>query len=202
VNSQGRIVNQAPTPITPIVLTYYNLGNAKVWGVDAGLTAILTRHIEGRTTLSTVKIDELTVPAGASPEATSLNAPTTKWSIGATARDLGPFTVGLTFRNVNAYYFRSGTNTGVIPTFGTLDANVTLKIPSLENSIISLTASNLFSCTHENLKYSTPITTPPSQPNSVLASSDKGCGFDRKHIEMINMPSIGPMMFLGVRYSR
>jgi outer membrane receptor for ferrienterochelin and colicins len=202
VNSQGRIVNQAPTPITPIVLTYYNLGNAKVWGVDAGLTAILTKHIEARTTLSTVKIDSLTVPPGASAEATSLNAPTTKWSIGATARDLGPFTVGLTFRNVNAYYFRSGTNTGVIPTFGALDANVTLKIPSLENSIISLTASNVFSCTHENLTYSTPITTPPSQPNSLLAGSDKGCGFDRKHIEMINMPAIGPMMFLGVRYSR
>ena len=203
MNAQGRIVNQAPTPITPIVLTYYNLGNAKVCGRGCRPDSDPHEtHSSARTTLSTVKIDELTVPAGASPEATSLNAPTTKWTVGATARDLGPVTVGLTFRNVNAYYFRSGTNTGVIPTFGTLDANVTLKIPTLENSIISLTASNLFSCTHENLKYSTPITTPPSQPNSVLASSDKGCGFDRKHIEMINMPAIGPMMFLGVRYSR
>ena len=45
---QGRIVNQAPTPITPIVLMYYNLGNAKVSGVDAGLTAILTQHLEAR----------------------------------------------------------------------------------------------------------------------------------------------------------
>jgi iron complex outermembrane receptor protein len=204
VNGQGRIVNQAPTPITPIVLTYYNLGNAKVSGVDAGLTAILTQHLEARSTLSTVKINELTIPPGGSPEAASLNAPTTKWTIGATARDLGPVTAGLTFRNVNAYYFRSGTNTGVIPTFGGLDANVTFKLRSLQNSLVSLSVSNLFSCTGENPRWSTPPATPPTpaQPNSILASEDRGCGFNRKHIEMINMPEIGPMLFLGVRYAR
>jgi len=204
VNGQGRIVNQAPTPITPIVLTYYNLGNAKVSGVDAGLTAILTQHLEARSTLSTVKINDLTIPPGGSPEAASLNAPTTKWTIGATARDLGPVTAGLTFRNVNAYYFRSGTNTGVIPTFGGLDANVTFKLRSLQNSLVSLSVSNLFSCTGENPRWSTPPATPPTpaQPNSILASEDRGCGFNRKHIEMINMPEIGPMLFLGVRYAR
>ena len=204
VNGQGRIVNQAPTPITPIVLTYYNLGNAKVSGVDAGLTAILTQHVEARSTLSTVKINDLTIPPGGSPEAASLNAPTTKWTIGATARDLGPVTAGLTFRNVNSYYFRSGTNTGVIPTFGGLDANVTFKLRSLQNSLVSLSVSNLFSCTGENPRWSTPPATPPTpaQPNSILASEDRGCGFNRKHIEMINMPEIGPMLFLGVRYAR
>ena len=202
VNAQGRIVNQAATPLTPIVLTYYNLGNAKVSGVDAGLTAMLTRHLEARSTLSTVKIDKLTVPTGASPEATSLNAPTTKWTAGATARDLGPVTTSLTFRNVNAYYFRSGTNTGVVPTFGALDANVTVKLPSIQNAMVSLNVSNLFSCTSENVVYATPVTTPPSQPFSVIKSRDRGCGFDRKHIEMINMPAVGPMMFLGVRYNR
>jgi iron complex outermembrane receptor protein len=202
VDAQGRIVNQAAAPLTPIVLTYYNLGNAKVSGVDAGLTALLTRHIEGRATLSTVKIDKLTVPAGSSPEATSLNAPTTKWTLGATARDLGPITAGFTFRNVNAYYFRSGTNTGVIPTFGALDLSVSYKLPALQSSIVSLSVSNLFSCTSENVRYTTPATTPPSQPFSAIASADEGCGFNRKHIEMINMPAIGPMMFLGIRFNR
>jgi iron complex outermembrane receptor protein len=204
VNAQGRIVNQAASPIPPIVLTYYNLGNAKVSGVDAGLTAILTRRLEARTTLSTVKIDELTVPTGSSPEATSLNAPSTKWTLGATMRDLGPVTAGLTFRNVNAYYFRSGTNTGVIPTFGTMDASVTVKLPQLQNSIVSLSVSNLFSCTGEKPRYATPTVTAPAiaQPNSILVSEDRGCGFNRKHLEMVNMPSIGPMMFLGIRYNR
>jgi iron complex outermembrane receptor protein len=204
VNAQGRIVNQAATPLTPIVLTYYNLGNAKVSGVDAGLTALLTRHLEARSTLSTVKIDKLTIPAGGSLEAASLNAPSTKWTLGATARDLGPVTTGITFRNVNAYYFRSGTNTGVIPTFAGLDANITVKVPSMQNSIVSLSVSNLFSCTGENPRWSTPAVTPPTpaQPNSMLASEERGCGFNRKHIEMVNMPAIGPMMFLGVRFNR
>ena len=202
VNSNGQIVNQAPSPTTPIVLTYYNLGNAKVSGVDAGLTALLTGYLEARATLSTIKIDELTVPPGASPEATSLNAPSTKWTVGLTARDLGPVTAGLTFRNVNSYYFRSGTNQGVIPTFGTLDASLSVKLPKLESSFVNLTVSNLFSCTSENIVYSTPTTTPPSQPNSAISSSDKGCGLDRRHIEMVNMPAIGTMMFLGVRYNR
>ena len=202
VNSSGQIVNEAATPIRPIVLTYYNLGNAKVSGVDAGLTALLTEHLEARATLSTVKIDELTVPTGSSAEATSLNAPSTKWTVGATMRDLGPVTAGLTFRNVNSYYFRSGTNTGVIPTFGTLDASISLKLPKLQSSFVNLTVSNLFSCTSEDIVYSTPTTTPPSQPNSAISSSDKACGFDRRHIEMVNMPEIGTMMFLGVRYNR
>ena len=98
------------------------------------------------------------------------------------ARDLGPVTAGLTFRNVNAYYFRSGTNTGVIPTFGGLDANVTFKLRSLQNSLVSLSVSNLFSCTGENPRWSTPPATPPTpaQPNSILVSEDRGCGFNRK----------------------
>jgi outer membrane receptor for ferrienterochelin and colicins len=204
VNGQGRIVNQASTPITPIVLTYYNLGDAKVSGVDAGLTAVLAKHLEARSTLSTIKIDDLKIPPGGSLEAASLNAPTTKWTLGATARDLGPVTAGLTFRNVNQYYFRSGTNTGVIPTFGSLDANITVRVPKMDNSLLSLSVANLFSCTGENPRWSTPAVTPPtpSQPNSVLASEERGCGFNREHIEMINMPAVGPMLFLGIRYNR
>ena len=85
--------------------------------------------------MSTVKSRQADVPAGGNPEATALNAPSTKWTLGATAKDIGPLTAGLTFRNVNAYYFRSGINAGVIPTFGTLDANVSLKVPTMQNAM-------------------------------------------------------------------
>jgi iron complex outermembrane receptor protein len=200
VNASGRIVNGAG--ISPIVLIYYNLGNAKVSGTDVGANFVATRHVDVRATLSTVKIDELTAPAGASPEATSLNSPTTKWTLGASAKDVGPWSAGLTFRNVNAYYFRSGSNTGVIPTFGTLDANVALKLPQLQNAMLSLGVSNLFSCTAEHPAFLTPT---GGQPNSVIDGSkdeDRGCGFGRKHAEMINMPQIGTMAFLGVRFNR
>ena len=35
-----------------------------------------------------------------------------------------------------------------------------------------------------------------------VKARDKGCGFNRKHSEMINMPQIGTMVFLGMRLSR
>ncbi|MGQ0648630.1 MAG: TonB-dependent receptor [Gemmatimonadaceae bacterium] len=203
VNARGRIVNQAN--VTPIVLTYYNLGDARVSGADVGVSAVVTDKLELRGTVSTVKIDELTLPPGGSLEAASLNSPTTKWTMGATARNLGAFTAGVTFRNVNGYYFRSGTNTGVIPTFGTLDASLSYRLPAaFQSSTLSLSVANLFGCTAENVTYRTPAVTAPAvaQPNSVIASEERACGLGRTHREMINMPEIGTMLFLGVRFSK
>ena len=144
-----------------------------------------------------MKLSNLEV-ATALAEATALNAPGTKWTAGATLRDIGPATAGLTFRNYNAYYFRSGSNLGVIPTFGTLDASVNVKVPSVSNVLVNLGVSNLFSCTAESVTYV--AATVPA--NSVIASEQRGCGFNRKHSEMINMPQIGTMVFLGMRLSR
>jgi len=201
-NAQGRIVNQAATPITPIVLTYYNLGRATLSGVDLGVNYYLTPRIELRATTSTAKLSDLTIegvlPGVLTTEANELNAPSTKWTLGATAKNLGPVTVGATYRNVNAYYFRSGINAGVIPTFGTVDANVSLKLPALQGAMLNLGVSNLFTCSARGLKYK--AGTPKA--NSVIESEDRACGFGRKHAEMINMPEIGGMAFLGVRFHR
>ena len=72
------------------------------------------------------------------------------WIMRATARNLRPVTAGITFRNVNGYYFRSGTNTGVIPTFGTLDASLSYRLPAaFQSSMPSLSVANLFGCTAE-----------------------------------------------------
>jgi iron complex outermembrane receptor protein len=198
VDAQGRIVNQGG--INPIVLIYYNLGNAKVSGTDVGVNFLATDRVELRGTLSTVKIGELKAPPGASPEATSLNSPGTKWTIGTTAKDIGPLSAGMTWRNVNGYYFRSGSNTGIIPTFGTLDLNLSYQLPAVLNTRLNLGVSNLLSCTSEDVAYKTVAVT-PAQPNNAIAKEDRGCGFDRQHSEMINMPSIGTMVFLGARWS-
>jgi outer membrane receptor for ferrienterochelin and colicins len=72
-------------------------------------------------------------------------------------------------------------------------------VPQIQSAMINLTVSNLFSCTSENVVYSTPT---GGQPFSRIASRDRGCGLDRKHMEMVNMPQIGTMMFLGIRYNR
>ena len=194
-DAQGRIVSPSGAP--PILLIYYNLGKATLSGVDLGASVVATQHIELRGTLSTVKLSNLEVPAG-SEEATALNSPGTKWTLGASAKNLGGWSSGLTFRNVNAYFFRSGTNVGVIPTFGTLDASVSYKVPQLQNMLVNLSVSNLYSCTANNVAFKTG-TTPA---NSQIATEDRGCGFNRTHREMINMPEIGTMAFLGIRVSR
>jgi hypothetical protein len=41
-----------------------------------------------------------------------------------------------------------------------------------------------------------------AQPNSKVKSQEHKCGFGRKHKEMINMPEIGTMVFLGARFQR
>ena len=195
VDASGKVVNAAS--VAPIMLTYFNTGTATISGVDIGANFYATDKLEMRGTLSTVKLSNLVVPA-AYAEATTLNAPGTKWTLGATMRDIGPATAGLTFRNVNSYYFRSGSNLGVIPTFGALDANVSMKVPSLDNALVNLGVSNLYSCTAASVTYV--AATVPA--NSIIANEDRGCGFNRKHTEMINMPQIGTMVFLGMRITR
>ena len=195
VDASGRIVNAAN--VAPIMLTYFNTGTATISGVDIGANFYATDKVELRGTLSTVKLSNLVVPA-AYAEATTLNAPGTKWTLGATMRDIGPATAGLTFRNVNSYYFRSGSNLGVIPTFGALDASVNMKVPTMDNALVNLGVSNLFSCTAASVTYV--AATVPA--NSMIATEDRGCGFNRKHTEMVNMPQIGTMVFLGMRITR
>jgi len=193
--ADGRVVNAAG--VAPITLIYYNLGRAKVSGFDLGANVVATNHIEVRGTLSTVKLSDLEVPAG-SEEATALNSPGTKWTLGSSLKNVGPWTGGLTFRNVNAYFFRSGTNIGVIPTFGTLDASVSYKIKPLQNTMLNVSVSNLFSCTANSVKYKTG-TTPA---NTTIESEERSCGFSRTHREMVNMPEIGTMAFVGIRVAR
>jgi outer membrane receptor for ferrienterochelin and colicins len=194
-NATGRIVNAAG--VAPVTLIYYNLGKATLTGFDLGANFFATNRLEFRGTLSTVKLSDLVVPTGFE-EATALNAPGTKWTLGTTLKDIGPLTGGLTFRNVNAYYFRSGVNTGVIPTFGTLDATLSARIPQLPKTMINLSVANLYSCSATDVTYKTG--TVPA--NSVISTENRGCGFGKRHREMINMPEIGTMLFLGLRVSQ
>ena len=116
--------------LTPIVLTYYNLGNAKVSGVDLGTDRVLTSHVEAAR--HAVHGEDRRAHGADGREPGGDVAQRAEHEVDASAprrANIGPVTAGLTFRNVNGYYFRSGTNTGVIPTFGTLDANVSVKVP-------------------------------------------------------------------------
>ncbi|MBV9109060.1 MAG: TonB-dependent receptor, partial [Gemmatimonadetes bacterium] len=87
-------------------------------------------------------------------------------------------------RYVNGYYFNSGINKGRIPTFNTLDVNVGYRVPAL-HSQVNLAVANLFNC---------------RQNDPTLPDTGASCGFGVKHTEMVNMPAIGTMVFLGVRF--
>jgi iron complex outermembrane receptor protein len=198
VNAQGRIVNAAG--VTPITLAYYNTGEARLRGTDIGVNYFVVPGLELRGTLSTVDLRSAQVTRpGASLEAVALNSPGTKWTLGATASRLGPVTAGVTWRNVNGYYFRSGVNSGVIPTFGAADVTLSYRLPTVGNPLLNLSVSNLFSCTSEDVTFTTPA---GGQPNSAIRTQDRGCGFNRSHREMVNMPYIGTMAFLGLRLQR
>jgi outer membrane receptor for ferrienterochelin and colicins len=175
------------------VLTYWNLGAAKVTGTDAGINLIVTPKINLRATVSTIDISDVEVAAGRE-ESTALNSPELKWTVGAGFQDFGRLTGGFTVRHVDEYYFRSGVNRGFIPGFSTLDANLGYRLDRF-NTTVTLGVSNLFAC-GGNFEYADTdvLRADPLKEN-------RDCGFGQKHQEMIYMPEIGTMVFLGVRYT-
>lgn len=182
VNGQ-QVVDEQGKP--QVVLTYFNLGEATIRGTDIAANYVLSRKVDFTGTVSLLELDEVSgidTKVAGQVEATSLNSPVTKWTLGTRLRDLGNWQGGLTARYVNGYQFTSGINNGRIPTFSTLDLNVGYRVPRFR-SAINLGISNLFGCTSDS-----------------TAGNDGGCGFGQRHIEMINMPEIGTMVFLGIKY--
>jgi iron complex outermembrane receptor protein len=173
--------------VRQVVLTYFNLGNATIYGTDASVGYILNPKVDFTGTVSLLKLDNISginTNLASDKEATALNSPTTKWTMGVHARDLGRWSGGATFRYVNGYYFNSGINKGRIPTFNTLDVNVGYRVPAM-HSQVNLAVANLFNC---------------RQNDPTLPEGGASCGFGVKHTEMVNMPAIGTMVFLGVRF--
>jgi len=181
------------------VLTYLNLGKAKLEGMDAGVRWVLNDIWAASGTLSLTKLRSVetrpTDPA-AVVEATALNTTPTKWNVGmdfnAPERKLlGGFAV----RHVTGYNFRSGINAGVIPTFETLDITLGRRFPSL-GAQLNVSLQNLAACTAGSYE----LRAGQTSPGTLVRK--RGCSIGRRHLEMINMPSIGTMLFVGVRYDR
>ena len=186
-----------------VALTYVNLGDATIAGMDLGARYYFTDRIAASGNMSLQKLDQLNQPAGAltaaGTEATSFNSPVTKVTAGMDFTDIG--TKGLIFawtgRYVASYPFRSGVNVGTIPTFGTIDISASYKLP-MDGVRLNLSVQNLFSCSGGT--YTPPTFLSGANPGTV--TSGHRCGFGESHIEMINMPEIGTMAFLGIRIDR
>jgi outer membrane receptor for ferrienterochelin and colicins len=182
-----------------IPLTYFNVGDAKIYGTDIGVRYLVTPKIAFSGTASLQKLDtifrKLTDPA----EATAFNSPTSKANVGMDFSELGSkdASAGFTIRYVNGYDFLSGVNVGHIPTFDTFDFTAGYRLPAIGGKL-NLSVQNLFSCRAGT-----------TTPNGWIAAGRKStytpksqCGFAQKHIEMINMPEMGTMVFLGLHLDR
>ena len=182
-----------------IPLTYFNVGDAKIYGTDIGVRYLITPTIAFSGTTSLQKLDTVISKAGDPLEATAFNSPTSKANVGMDFTQIAqkPASAGFTIRYVNGYNFRSGINVGHIPTFSTFDFTAGYGLPAIGGRV-NLSVQNLFSCRSGT-----------SAVNGWLAATkplkytpDSKCGFGQKHIEMINMPEIGTMVFLGFRLDR
>ena len=164
-----------------IPLTYWNLGEASVRGMDFGATFIASPRVDLRGTFSHIKLTSDPAEAGPAQEATALNSPGTKWTLGVDGRDFGGFGGGATLRYVNGYQFTSGINRGTIPTHAGLDLSLRYR-PAGSAFELTATAQNLFAC------------------GSDTPGGETSCGFNQDHIQMVNMPAIGSIFLVGVRW--
>lgn len=180
-----------------IALTYYNLGQATLSGIDAGWRYVVNDKVNWTGTASFLKLDSIIQRPGDPAEATALNSPQVKATTGMDARNLKWDTFGgFTLRFVKDYQFLSGVHNGRIPGFATFDFNVGRKLNT--NTTLNFSVQNAFACTSGT-------TTPPLFLNAALPATYRrgwGCGLGRRHIELLNMPAMGSMAFFGIRYDR
>ncbi len=179
-----------------IPLTYFNVGNAQITGTDMGVKFLVTPTIAINGTASLQKLDTIERKPSDPIEATAFNSPTTKFNVGMDFANLynNQLHAGFTVRYVNGYQFLSGINAGKIPTFSTFDFTAGYKLP-LYNSSINLSVQNLFACRGGTNAIDGWLAA--AKPLKYTAGQE--CGLGKKHIEMINMPEIGTMAFLGLR---
>jgi iron complex outermembrane receptor protein len=182
-----------------IALTYFNVGDAQITGTDIGLKFLVTPSVAINGTASLQKLDTIKSKAGDPAEATAFNSPTTKFNVGMDFANLynNQLHAGFTVRYVNGYHFLSGVNNGKIPTFSTFDFTAGYKLP-VSGTSINLSVQNLFVCRGGTSSINGWVAA--NKPS--IYNKKQECGFGMKHIEMINMPQVRTMAFLGIRWDR
>jgi len=182
-----------------IPLTYFNVGRAKIHGADVGVRYLLTPTIDINGTTSIQKVDNISRKATDPAEATAFNSPTAKATLGMNFAELGmrELSANWAARFVTGYDFLSGVNIGHIPGFSTFDVGGTYRILD-SRARINLSVQNLFSCSAGTVAANVWI----ASGRPAIYTQSRECGFGKKHIEMLNSPQIGTMLFLGLRIDR
>lgn len=180
------------------VFGYRNLGEARIRGMDLGLRWLPSTKVAVNGTLSMISLRSVdtTGTGTAGREATALNSSPAKVALGVDLIEpVRNLLLGITARQSEGYFFRSGVNVGEVPKFQTADLFIGYRIPSL-GAQVNLNVTNFFACSRGSYQ----LGAGQALPGTLV--KDKQCGFGQEHLEMVNMPEIGTVAFLGVRLTR
>jgi outer membrane receptor for ferrienterochelin and colicins len=180
-----------------VALTYFNVGQAWMRGIDAGFKYIVTPRIAASLNTSLISLDSIKRNATDPVEATSFNSPSVRVTAGMDFTDVATskLNVGWTARYVNKYDFRSGIHVGTIPAFGTFDISGNYQV--LHNASFILQATNVYACIGGT---TTPPATGVSSASAATYTKGKKCGFGQEHQEILNMPALGSTVLVGLRW--
>jgi iron complex outermembrane receptor protein len=165
---------------TDLYVTYRNFGEVELWGIDLGLTFLVSDEWTITGSYSFVSDDFFPNLGGIGDVA--LNAPQHKGTLSVGWRNprLG-LGIEVRGRYTDGYPVNSGVFVGDIPSFGLLDLNVAYTLPVGTGTELSLTATNLFTCVGDS-------------------ETEQGeCGFTVDHQEMVGAPFIGQLILLRLR---
>jgi iron complex outermembrane receptor protein len=179
-----------------ITLTYFNLGTGYFDGVDAIVRHQFNERVATSATLSVTRLDTIETRPTDPVDAAGFNTSPTRASLSLEAVDTPKdLTTRMSIRYANGYEFRTGIDNGHVPTFATLDLSGSYRIANLATTIL-LQVQNLAACV------SGTTTRPPNGvagPSRHLYTPKRDCGFGVRHRELLNMPAIGTMIFVGAR---
>jgi len=178
------------------VTSYFNLGEGVADGIDASTRFYFTDHLAISSTMSFSKLDTLKVKPTDPKDAGQFNASSNRMSLSLDLTEVPKnLNVSTTVRYTNAYTFRSGVAWGVVPSFGTFGLSASYKVPR-HSTTFTIQGQNLAACFGGTFA---PPVTGFSASSQGTYTKGRECGFGLRHLEALSMPTLGTMVFVGVR---
>lgn len=178
------------------VQTFFNLGEGISDGVDAAVRFYFTDHIAVASTMSFTRLDTIKTKPTDPKDAGQFNTSSNRTNISLETTDLPKnASASATLRYVNGYTFRSAVVWGRVPTFGMLDLTASYRVPRLATTF-TVQGQNLAACVGGT---SAPPATGLSSSSMATYTASRKCGLGQTHQELLSMPALGPMIFVGAR---
>ncbi len=178
------------------VQSNFNLGEGIADGIDASVRYYFTDRVAVASTMSFTRLDTIKTKPTDPRDAGQFNTSSNRMSVAFETTDLPKRVNGsLTARYVNGYMLRSGTIWGQVPTYSSLDLGASYRTVS-GRTTITIQAQNIAGCVGG---YSTLPVTGISATSMATYTSRYKCRMGQRHVELLSMPALGPMVFVGIR---